>query len=186
EASDYARVRPGDRLDLIGLAALAPGQPVECVLHHADGTHESLWLAHSYAARQLAWFRAGSALKALREEDPAPPPAASNARIANPPRTAGLLGCAVVAAAALVRLALFLREPLAQQIGVIPDDAFYYLVAARHFAQLGVWTFDGLAPASGFHLLYAYLLAALFKLAPDLASTTTFAAVDGAATALLV
>ena len=92
----------------------------------------------------------------------------------------------MVAAAAFVRLALFLREPLAQQIGVIPDDAFYYLVAAKHFARLGVWTFDGVAPASGFHLLYAYLLAALFELAPQLGTSGAFAAIDGAATALLV
>lgn len=92
----------------------------------------------------------------------------------------------MVAAAALVRLALFLREPLAQQIGVIPDDAFYYLVAAKHFARTATWTFDGVAPASGFHLLHAYLLAALYKAAPDLGVTATFAAVDGAATALLV
>ncbi|HTO08866.1 MAG TPA: aconitate hydratase [Myxococcota bacterium] len=72
DPADYARVRPGDRLDLVGLAALAPGQPVECVLHHADGTRESLELRHSYGARQLAWFRAGSAVNALREEGATP------------------------------------------------------------------------------------------------------------------
>jgi aconitate hydratase len=72
DPADYARIRPGDRLDLVGLAGLAPGKPVECVVRHADGTHETLWLAHSYAARQLAWFRSGSALNALREDDAAP------------------------------------------------------------------------------------------------------------------
>jgi len=39
-----------------------------------------------------------------------------------------------VLAVGLVRLALFLAAPLDAQIGLIPDDAFYYLVPARHFA----------------------------------------------------
>jgi aconitate hydratase A / 2-methylisocitrate dehydratase len=63
---DYDKILPGDRLDLVGLAALAPGKPVECTVHHADGTRESLWLEHSYGARQLEWFRKGSAVNALR------------------------------------------------------------------------------------------------------------------------
>ena len=72
DPADYERIRAGDRLDLVGLAELTPGKPVECVVHHSDGTRESLALTHSYAARQLAWFRAGSAVNALREEDAAP------------------------------------------------------------------------------------------------------------------
>jgi aconitate hydratase len=63
---DYERVRPGDRVSLSGLAELAPGRPVECRLEHADGSIETLSLRHTYAASQLAWFRAGSALNALR------------------------------------------------------------------------------------------------------------------------
>jgi aconitate hydratase len=46
----------------VGLAALAPGQPVECRVKHADGTAETLKLNHSFGASQLEWFRAGSAL----------------------------------------------------------------------------------------------------------------------------
>jgi aconitate hydratase len=61
-ADDYERIRAGDRLDLLGLAGLAPGRPVECVVHHADRTEEALLLDHSYGAKQLEWFRAGSAL----------------------------------------------------------------------------------------------------------------------------
>ena len=64
-AADYDRIVPGDRIDLLGLATLAPGRPVECVLHHVDGTREALALVHSYTASQLEWFRAGSALNVL-------------------------------------------------------------------------------------------------------------------------
>jgi aconitate hydratase len=65
DPADYDRIREGDRLGLLGLARLAPGRPVECVVEHADGARESLWLVHSYSASQLAWFRAGSALNVL-------------------------------------------------------------------------------------------------------------------------
>ncbi len=47
-------------------------------------------------------------------------------------------------------------------IAVIPDDAFYYIQLARHRVADGFWTFDGASPATGFHLLYGYFLAALF------------------------
>ena len=66
DPADYERIREDDRLSLAGLALLAPGKPVECLVKHADGTSESLSLAHSYSESQLAWFRAGSALNVLR------------------------------------------------------------------------------------------------------------------------
>src|SRR6266852_1942461 len=61
-AADYDRIREDDRLSLIGLAAMAPGKPVECLVKHADGTTETLRLSHSFSASQLEWFRKGSAL----------------------------------------------------------------------------------------------------------------------------
>jgi len=63
---DYDRVREDDRVDLVDLAAMAPSRPVECRLRHADGTTETLWLAHTSSETQLGWFRAGSALNAQR------------------------------------------------------------------------------------------------------------------------
>jgi aconitate hydratase len=62
DPADYDRIREDDRISLVGLAAMAPGQPVECVVKHADGTTERLRLAHSFGASQLEWFRKGSAL----------------------------------------------------------------------------------------------------------------------------
>jgi len=62
---DYERVRADDRIDLVGLAALAPGREVQCVLHHADSTRETVSLKHSYSDVQLAWFWAGSALNVV-------------------------------------------------------------------------------------------------------------------------
>jgi hypothetical protein len=50
----------------------------------------------------------------------------------------------------------------------LPDDAFYYCVLARTFADTGTWTFDGTAPATGFHLLLGYFLALVFTIAPKI------------------
>ena len=62
---DYGRMREDDRISLVGLTDLAPSQPITCIVSHADGTTETLRLAHSSSAAQLEWFRAGSALNLL-------------------------------------------------------------------------------------------------------------------------
>jgi len=72
-AEDYDRIRADDRLSLLGLGAIAPGRPVKCRLVHSDGTEEILELKHSYSERQLAWFRAGSALNTLVNASHTPP-----------------------------------------------------------------------------------------------------------------
>jgi aconitate hydratase len=62
DPADYDRIREDDRISLTGLAAMAPGKPVQCRIQHADGTTETLQLHHSFGASQLEWFRLGSAL----------------------------------------------------------------------------------------------------------------------------
>src|SRR5437762_5249348 len=62
DRADYDRVRVDERLSLLGLEEMAPGQPVERRINHADGTSDTLLLAHSFGASQLEWFRKGSAL----------------------------------------------------------------------------------------------------------------------------
>ena len=62
DPADYDRILEDDRISLVGLQAMAPGKPVECLVKHADGTTETLHLVHSFAASQLEWFRKGSAL----------------------------------------------------------------------------------------------------------------------------
>jgi aconitate hydratase len=67
DASDYDKIREDDRIALLGLAEMAPGKPVECVVTHADGSTETLALAHSFGESQLAWFRLGSALNLFQD-----------------------------------------------------------------------------------------------------------------------
>ena len=67
DPADYDRVREGDRISIVGLGHLAPGLSVNCVLDHTDGSSETLRLNHSFSEAQLAWFRTGSALSAIKE-----------------------------------------------------------------------------------------------------------------------
>ncbi len=59
---DYDRIREDDRINLLGLAGLAPGVPVTCRVSHADGTTHTPAPSHSFSADQVKWFRAGGAL----------------------------------------------------------------------------------------------------------------------------
>ena len=62
DTADYDKIREDDRISLVGLADLAPGKPVDCVVSHSDGTTETLHLDHTFGESQLEWFRLGSAL----------------------------------------------------------------------------------------------------------------------------
>jgi aconitate hydratase len=65
DPADWERVEAQDRVDVLDLAGLAPGQPVAVVLHKPDGRAVTLQARHSLTPEQIAWFRAGSALNAL-------------------------------------------------------------------------------------------------------------------------
>ena len=62
DEADYDKIREDDRISLTGLADMAPGKPVDCVVAHSDGTSERLRLNHTFGESQLEWFRLGSAL----------------------------------------------------------------------------------------------------------------------------
>jgi aconitate hydratase len=68
DPAHYDRIREDDRLSLVGLKELAPGRPVTCLVHHADGHVETLMLNHSYGPAQFEWFRRGSALNLFHKE----------------------------------------------------------------------------------------------------------------------
>ena len=67
DPGDYEKIREDDRLSLLGLAELAPGKPVRCMVRHADGSTEIVQLTHSFGASQLEWFRKGSALNLFHQ-----------------------------------------------------------------------------------------------------------------------
>ena len=67
DPSDYDRILEEDRISLVGLKDLAPGRPVTCVVHYADGSTERLSLNHSFGPSQVEWFKRGSALNLLHK-----------------------------------------------------------------------------------------------------------------------
>ncbi|CAL1698594.1 unnamed protein product [Somion occarium] len=62
---DYEKVRPSDRVDILGLESFAPGKNMTLVAKHEDGTKDEIPLAHSFNEGQIAWFKAGSALNLM-------------------------------------------------------------------------------------------------------------------------
>jgi aconitate hydratase len=72
DPADYDRVRETDRISILKIAELAPGEPVEAILHHEDGTDERIRLHHSLSWEQIGWFKAGSALNVLASGGAAP------------------------------------------------------------------------------------------------------------------
>jgi aconitate hydratase len=63
---DYEKVQKDDRISVLGLRTLAPGQELEVVLTHADGKKDSLKARHSMTVEQIEWWKAGSALNLLK------------------------------------------------------------------------------------------------------------------------
>lgn len=66
-ASDYDKIKPSDRISLLGLKDLAPARQVDCKVTHDDGSSEVLKLNHSFNVEQIEWFKAGSALNKMAE-----------------------------------------------------------------------------------------------------------------------
>ncbi|CAG0893035.1 unnamed protein product [Darwinula stevensoni] len=64
---DYDKIKPSDRISLIGLHKLQPGKPVSCEIKHEDGSMERIQLNHSMNKQQIEWFYAGSALNRMKD-----------------------------------------------------------------------------------------------------------------------
>ena len=89
DPNDYEKIKPSDRISLIGLHKLQPGkvglchcfydvfqtgffmslylQPVTCEIKHEDGSMEKIQLNHSMNKQQIEWFYAGSALNRMKD-----------------------------------------------------------------------------------------------------------------------
>lgn len=68
----------------------------------------------------------------------------------------------------LSRTVYFAHSPDTVLITILPDDAFYYIQIALNRVTTGLWSFDGVAPTTGFHFLYAAALAAIQALRPGI------------------
>ncbi len=51
---------------MLGLADLAPDQPVQCRITKPDGSTIDFECNHTFSPEQIEWFHAGSALNIIR------------------------------------------------------------------------------------------------------------------------
>ncbi len=65
DPKDYEKIEQQDRISVTGLNSLAPGKPVQVIIHKTDGKALTIQANHSITEQQIAWFKAGSALNAL-------------------------------------------------------------------------------------------------------------------------
>ncbi len=64
--SDYDKIRENDHISIMGLRSFAPDTNLTAVIYHADGTHESFEVVHTYNKMQIDWFKAGAALNVTK------------------------------------------------------------------------------------------------------------------------
>ena len=65
---DYNKIKEDDSFDIVGLTTFAPEKPLTLVIHHSDGSEESISVNHTYNANQIEWFKAGSALNLMAKK----------------------------------------------------------------------------------------------------------------------
>ncbi|WP_286922850.1 aconitate hydratase [Proteiniphilum sp. UBA5375] len=66
---DYIKVQERDKISVKGLKEFAPGKNMMIELLHADGTKDNFEASHTYNKQQIEWFKAGSALNAMRRNN---------------------------------------------------------------------------------------------------------------------
>ena len=67
-SADYEKIKKGDKVNVVGLADLAPGKPVSVQITQASSAQTvTLSCKHTMTTDQLAWFKAGSALNAANQ-----------------------------------------------------------------------------------------------------------------------
>lgn len=67
--NDYDLIREDDTFNFIDLVDFAPGKQLTLEVVHADGTKDTIKLNHTYNEQQIDWFKAGSALNLIRQQN---------------------------------------------------------------------------------------------------------------------
>ncbi len=69
DPADYDKIQEDDTIDIVDLDQFAPGRPLTLVVHHADGSEDVIKANHTYNQNQIEWFKAGSALNLIRQQN---------------------------------------------------------------------------------------------------------------------
>jgi len=66
DPADYESIGETDRIAIRGLAGLQPNGTLTVAVKHADGSEDEFTVNHTLSDLQIEWFKAGSALNAMR------------------------------------------------------------------------------------------------------------------------
>ena len=67
--ADYDKIQETDTIDIFGLDQFMPGVPLKIQLNHADGSMDIFDVNHTYNDTQIEWFKAGSALNLIKQQN---------------------------------------------------------------------------------------------------------------------
>lgn len=65
KSADFDLFNATDRVSIVGLAQLAPGEPVKVIIKSEDGKSTEIMCTHTMSPVQIEWFKAGSAINML-------------------------------------------------------------------------------------------------------------------------
>ncbi|MDN5202574.1 aconitate hydratase [Fulvivirgaceae bacterium BMA10] len=67
--SDYDKIQEDDTIDIIDLKDFAPGKQLTLSVQHTDGSIDEIKVNHTYNEGQIEWFKAGSALNLIKQQE---------------------------------------------------------------------------------------------------------------------
>ncbi|MBT32209.1 MAG: aconitate hydratase [Thalassobius sp.] len=67
--ADYDKIQEADTINFLDLNEFAPGKPLTLEFVHADGSKDVVVTNHTYNEGQIEWFKAGSALNKIKEQN---------------------------------------------------------------------------------------------------------------------
>ncbi|WP_286743712.1 aconitate hydratase [Roseivirga sp. UBA1976] len=67
--ADYDKVQEDDTINFLDLDQFSEGKPLNIEFVHADGSKDVIVANHTYNEAQIGWFRAGSALNLIKEQN---------------------------------------------------------------------------------------------------------------------
>ena len=66
---DYDKILEDDLFSFIDLDEISPGKTISMEIKHSNSDIDIINCNHTYNDTQIAWFRAGSALNLIRENE---------------------------------------------------------------------------------------------------------------------
>lgn len=66
---DYDKIQEDDTINFIDLNEFAPGKPLTLEFVHKDGSKDIILANHTYNKAQIDWFKAGSALNLIKQQN---------------------------------------------------------------------------------------------------------------------